>query len=718
MLMPLPKKSTPRAQRRRAASAILLGVLVSSIALVLAAGWMHTADRAQRRGNVTAGDRRASPQGGTDSAQPSAVTFHTEIAPLVHERCAVCHRPGEAAPFPLVSYHDVRSRAEQIVDVTQSRYMPPWKPEPGYAEFVGNRRLSDHQIELIRQWVQAGAPEGRRENRPPLPKLSESWQLGEPDLVFRLPEPYTLPAEGNDVFRNFVIPAPVSQVRYVKAIELRPGNAKIAHHGLLKIDRTSTSRRLDARDPGLGYNGMRMVGAHDPDGQFIVWTPGRTPLVEPDDMAWRLERGTDLVLQLHMKPTGKPEIIQPAVGLYFTDQPPTRTPTVFQLYSAAIDIPPGVNDYTIEDSFVLPVDAEVLGIFPHAHYIGREMRAYAELPDGTRLWLLHIKDWDFNWQDDYRYASPVPISAGAKIVMHYTYDNSADNPRNPNHPPKRVVAGDESTDEMGSLTLRVLTKSEPDRLKLDEMLAREQLRKASDRDAEAHYALATSLQSQGRLDEAIVHYRRALGLAPDHAPSHCNLGVLLKMRGDLQGAASHYREALSIDPELADAHTNLGNVLTQMGQSGEAIRCYEQALAIQPDSAGAHYNLAFLLERIGRASEAVPHYREAIHLDPDNAAPYAHLAWILATHHESNLRNGEEAVRIADVACQLTDWKHHIPLSSLAAAYAEAGQFTKAVDTAQRALDRATTAGNTTAADTIRNQLATYRQHLPYREPR
>lgn len=718
MLIPPPKKVTTRVQPRRAASAILLGVLVVSLVLALAAGWMHTPDRDQRRGRVAAGDRQAAPQAGPDSAQTSAVTFNKEIAPLVHERCAVCHRPGEAAPFPLVSYHDVRSRAEQIVDVTESRYMPPWKPEPGDTEFVGNRRLSDHQIEMIRQWVQAGAPEGPREDRPPLPELPEGWQLGEPDLVFLLPEPYTLPAEGNDVFRNFVIPAPVSRVRYVKAVELRPGNAKIAHHGLLKIDRTSTSRRLDAADAGPGYNGMRMVGASDPDGQFIVWTPGRTPLVEPDEMAWRLERGTDLVLQLHMKPTGKPEVIQPAVGLYFTDQPPTRTPTVFQLYSAAIDIPPGVDDYTIEDSFVLPVDVEVLGIFPHAHYIGREIRAYAELPDGTRRWLVHIKDWDFNWQDDYRYASPVPISAGARIVMNYTYDNSADNPRNPNHPPKRVVAGDESTDEMGSLTLRALTKSEPDRLKLDEMLAREQLRKASDRDPDAHYALATSLQTQGRLDEAIEHYRRTLDLKPDHAPSHCNLGVLLKMHGDLRGAASHYREALSIDPELADAHTNLGNVLTQLGQSGEAIRCYEQALAIQPDSAGAHYNLAFLLQRIGRSSEAVPHYREAIHLDPDNAAPYAHLAWILATHPESHVRDGAEAVRIADFACQLTDSKHHIPLSSLAAAYAETGEFTKAVDTAQRALDLATAAGSTTAAESIRKQLATYRQQQPYRGPR
>ena len=693
-----------------------IGLVVVIVAVISTLGWMLSPRTKQSEGYSSPAPNRLAADAGSGSSGAIAFTFNKDIAPLMYDHCSPCHRPDEAAPFGLLTFEDVHKRVEQIIDVTDSRYMPPWKPEPGYAEFVGDRRLSDQQIEMLRLWFDAGAPEGNPEDLRPPPRFPVDWQLGKPDMVFRLPEPYTLPPDGTDAFRNFVIPAPVSTTRYVRAVELRPGNSRIAHHGLIKIDRTSTSRRHDALDPGPGYEGMRMLGAQDPDGQFIVWTPGTAPDIEPEDMAWRLERGTDLVLQLHMQPTGKPESIQPTIGLYFTDQPPTRTATVLQLYSSEIDVPPGVKNYTVEDAFVLPVEVEVLGIFPHAHYIGKEMKAYAELPEGGRRWLLHIKDWDFNWQDDFRYVQPVQLPAGAKLVMHYTYDNSADNPRNPSSPPKRVVAGDKSTDEMGSLTLRLLTKDDQDRWKLDESMARVQLRRSLGRDADAHYALATALQSQGRFDEAVNHYRSALVIKPKHAPTHCNLGVLLKLRGNLNEAVRHYREAIFIDPEFADAHTNLGNALTQMGRFEDAVRHYQRALSIQPDSVGAHYNLAYLFQRIGRSKEALPHYRDAIRLRPDYAAAYNHLAWILATHKETRVRNGAEAVRLAEIACRLTDSKHHVPLNTLAAACAEAGNFDKAIVTAQLALDRAVLTGKTPVVEPIRDHLQLYRAKQPLRE--
>src|SRR5438093_34165 len=197
-------------------------------------------------------------------------------------------------------------------------------------------------------------------------------------------------------------------------------------------------------------------------GQMLGWQPGKRPEASGDGLSWPLEKNTDLVLQLHLHSTGRPEQVQCAVGFYFTDQPPTKTP--FRLYLAEwrIDIPSEAKDYAVENSYVLPVDVEVVRVSPHAHYLGKEMQGYAILPDGTRRWLLLIKQWDFNWQGDYRYTSPVFLPKGSKVVMHFTYDNSSENPRNPNQPPKRVRYGLQTTDEMAELCYQILTRDADD----------------------------------------------------------------------------------------------------------------------------------------------------------------------------------------------------------------------------------------------------------------
>ena len=182
------------------------------------------------------------------------VTFSKDIAPIVFGHCAGCHRPGEAAPFPLLNYGDVKKHATQIAEVTQSGFMPPWLPEDGHIELVGRRRLAVEQRGLIQQWAQEGAPEGRPEDLPPLPKWSEGWQLGTPDLVVTMPEAYTLPAEGRDVYRNFVIPIPTKSARQVRAIELRP-SSKAVHHAFIRFDRTDECRQQDAQEPGPGSPG-------------------------------------------------------------------------------------------------------------------------------------------------------------------------------------------------------------------------------------------------------------------------------------------------------------------------------------------------------------------------------------------------------------------------------------------------------------------------------
>ncbi|HUL51251.1 MAG TPA: cytochrome c, partial [Candidatus Nitrosotalea sp.] len=399
---------------------------------------------------------------GTEAYVPrprGAVTFNKDVAPIIFNHCAGCHRPGQAAPFELLSYGDVRKHAKQIMEVTGRRYMPPWLPEPECGEFADSRRLTAEQIGTIRQWVTEGAVEGAASDLPPRPRWTEGWQLGEPDLVVTMPQPYTLPAEGRDVYRNFVIPIPLPDARYVRAVEFRPGNWKVVHHAFLKLDATRDSRLRDEADPEPGFDGIHAPpNAQPPSGHFLSWQPGKVVSAGNDGLAWRLEKDTDLVLQMHLRPSGKPEQLQSSVGFYFTDRAPTNTPIKTWMNSYTIDIPAGKKDYVLEQSYTLPCDVDALGVLPHAHYLGKELQAWAMLPDGAKQWLICIKDWDFNWQGDYRYAHPVFLPKGTVIQMRYTYDNSAGNPRNPHQPPERVQYGLQSNDEMGELWLQLLPR--------------------------------------------------------------------------------------------------------------------------------------------------------------------------------------------------------------------------------------------------------------------
>ena len=332
--------------------------------------------------------------------QSAAPTFADDIAPLVIEHCAPCHRPGEVAPFSLLTYDDVRRRARQIAEVTASRFMPPWKPEPGFGgPFLGSRRLSDADAALFRRWADAGAPAGDLHRAPPQPDWPQGWRLGTPDVVVTMPAPYTVPADAPDTFRNFVLPIPIERTAFVAGIEFRPGNARVAHHANLRLDRTRASRRLDEQDPAPGYEGPISPQAHYPDGHFLGWTPGQLPPLAEPGMAWRLEPDSDFVIQLHMQSTGRPESIRASVGLHFTDDPPVRTPMMLRLGRQSIDIPPGEPRYVIRDRFTLPVGAELIGVQPHAHFRATEINGFATFPDGRTVPLIRIPDWDFNWQD-------------------------------------------------------------------------------------------------------------------------------------------------------------------------------------------------------------------------------------------------------------------------------------------------------------------------------
>ncbi|MDQ2844648.1 MAG: hypothetical protein M3Y72_27105, partial [Acidobacteriota bacterium] len=343
------------------------------------------------------------------SAEQPNVTFNRNIAPIIYKNCAPCHRPGESGPFSLLSYEDAKRHASQIADVTKRRFMPPWLPQPGYGEFADERRLTNNEIALIQKWAQTGAQLGPASAAPTPPKFSSEWQLGKPDVILHVTQPYQLSAGGSEVFWNFILPVPVTATRWVRAMEVRPGNPRVFHHANVVIDRSGSARRQE-KIAGFGFPGMDLTveeNTFDPDGHFLSWKPGSSPVIEPDGMAWRAEPGMDLVLNVHLRPTGKPETVSPEIGLYFTDKPQTKFPMLVQLeHDGAIDIPPGDRNFVVSDDYRCPVNLKVLAIYPHAHYLAKLMEGYATLPDGTRKWLIRITDWDLNWQGVYRLREP------------------------------------------------------------------------------------------------------------------------------------------------------------------------------------------------------------------------------------------------------------------------------------------------------------------------
>ena len=433
------------------------------------------------------------------------VTFSKQIAPIIFQNCTTCHRPGEAAPFSLQNYADVSKRGDLIQYVIEEHQMPPWKAEHGDFPFKYERRLTDEQISLISNWIKAGMPEGNPTETPPLPNFTVGWSLGEPDLIVTMKEGYEVPAEGPDIYRNFVIPLGLDGERWVKAIDFRPSARSVVHHSLFFFESGGLARKLDGEDKQIGFKGgmgamMRLRGGppilspgesgnttenkpgHFPGGGGRLlreqdktesatfgslggWALGAQPHPLPESLAYHVPAGADLILATHFHPSGKVEKEASTVGLYFAKEPakrrfsPIQIPPAFGAFSE-IDIPAGAKEYVIEDAFELPIDVEAFGVGAHAHYLGKTMKLTATLPSGEQKTLLSIPDWDFAWQEQYRFEEYVRLPKGTRLHSRITYDNSEENPRNPSNPPVRVRFGEESTNEMGSITLMVVAADE------------------------------------------------------------------------------------------------------------------------------------------------------------------------------------------------------------------------------------------------------------------
>ena len=538
-------------------------------------------------------------------------TFTRDIAPIVFRECAECHHAGGIAPFSLTSFADVKKRAKTIARVTGSRIMPPWPPEPGRGDFLGARHLSDAQIETIARWLRTGMAQGAARDLPPLPVWRDGWQLGEPDLVLTPPKAFQLPAAGPDVYRNMVLPYQASADRFVRAVEFRPGGTAAIHHAFVLVDETGDARRLESLESEPGFPGMLAGrGARAPGG-FVSWQPGRRPVEVPEGMSWPLRKNADLILQLHLRPSGKPETVQPSIGIYFTAAAPTRPNMVLLLRSTAIDIPEGANDYAIEADYELASDVSLIGLAPHLHYLGREVRGWAELPGGTREELIYIRQWDFNWQGDYRYVKPVALPKGTTLRMRFTYDNSAKNPANPNRPPRRVQYGLQSSDEMGELWFWLETKTAAELQTLqrdyfntwglrDKVAVNEALLRRDPRDAISRTELGVALSAMGRIDEALAQLRQAIGDNPKMQRAWYALGTLLSKRGELAEAEAAFTRAVEIDPNDAKAQNNLGAVLLAAGKTAQAIGRFEVALRLNPGDAMARQSLEKARAQMGK----------------------------------------------------------------------------------------------------------------------
>jgi hypothetical protein len=389
-----------------------------------------------------------------------APTFNSNIAPIIFGKCTPCHRTGEVAPFTLGNYQDTRRRASQIKAVTQSGYMPPWKPVRGYGEFADARGLSPSEVALIAQWVDAGAPEGDLTKTPVAPTFPMGSQLGMPDMIIKMPISFNVKGVSKDEYRNFVVPTGLLESKIVSAVEFRPGNSKVVHHALLSLDTSGQARKLDAQDAELGYEGGGGGAGFIPAETYTGWVPGATPRFLPKGFGIRMDKSSDLVLQLHYAPSATQELDQSSVNVYFSKdtanirllsriQPMNPSDITGSLLTGFLSfVIPAAQQRTFVGRRRVQSDYSLISIAPHQHLIGRTAKAYAVTPNRDTIPLIAINDWDFKWQGSFTFKKMVKIPARSEIVYEASYDNTSNNFRNPNSPPKQVRWGENTSDEM------------------------------------------------------------------------------------------------------------------------------------------------------------------------------------------------------------------------------------------------------------------------------
>jgi hypothetical protein len=397
---------------------------------------------------------------GDEPARANATpTFTRDVAPILQKRCQNCHRRDHVGPFALETYEQARKRASDIASVAVERSMPPWKPAPGVGpKLKHDQSLTPDEIAILGAWAEGGAPQGDPKDMPPPLKLTEGWKLGPPDLVLEPAEEFKVPASGPDTYRCFVIPTNLAQDVYVSAIDFRPGSPRVVHHISVYLDLTGAARKRDEKEPGAGYTSFGGPGI-DNFQELCFWAAGHDPNHLPDGIGLHLPRQVDLVLQVHYHPMGKPAVDKTRVGVYFSRKPVKQALHWNTAQNMEFRIPAGASDAEVKASWFIPVDLEVYAVSPHMHFLGRDMRMSVTYADGRTTDLIHIPDWDPDWQSSYHFQKPVPLPAGSTVKVIAHYDNSG-HARNPNSPPKAVKWGYGAHDEMCEGFIAVVKKGQ------------------------------------------------------------------------------------------------------------------------------------------------------------------------------------------------------------------------------------------------------------------
>lgn len=382
-----------------------------------------------------------------EATQKATLTYTEDIAPILKARCQQCHQPGGIAPWAMTGYDIVRGWSPMIREVVRTRRMPPWQADPHVGNFQNDLSITVEEMQKIVHWVEAGAPKGSGEDPlKDLPEAPASWTLGEPDIEIELAQ-QQIPATGVLDYRYQEVPLELDEGKWVKAVEVLPGNRASLHHALVSVTYPQ------------GYEPPVKSRNRWLDGIFSAYAPGAEPEVFPEGTGRFLPKGSKLLFQLHYTTTGKEEVDQTRFGIYFDERTPDREYFVLGPFNTNIAIQPGVSDYTAYSEQEFPEKVTLYGMFPHMHFRGKSMKYEAIFPDGKRQTLLNVPYYNFNWQRNYLLEEPVVLPGGSKIVVEAVFDNSSQNPFNPD-PSATVHWGDQSFDEM-LIGYMSLVKGEP-----------------------------------------------------------------------------------------------------------------------------------------------------------------------------------------------------------------------------------------------------------------
>jgi hypothetical protein len=354
--------------------------------------------------------------------------------------------------MPFTTYDEVAAYGNFIEYVTSIGYMPPWTPDADYSHFVGERVLTAEEVETISAWVDADMPEGNPDDNPGLPSFPEGSQIGEPDLVFSMPEPFTHAGNMSDQYQVFVMPTGSDEDIHVRALEVRPGNGAIAHHAILGVDIEGTAQFLDSQDPAPGYESFGDFGFEAYENFFGGWVPGTQTVVYPEGIGRVIPANSDLLIQMHYGPTSVEGVDQTEVNVFLTDSPIEREVTTGIMGPWTLGEPffiPANQVKTFHGEYNIPVDLSFISIVPHCHLVGVSWEVFATGPgDLDTIPLISIPAWDFNWQGFFTFPYMTKVPAGYTLHGIATYDNTANNPFNPSDPPAMVQYGDHTEDEM------------------------------------------------------------------------------------------------------------------------------------------------------------------------------------------------------------------------------------------------------------------------------